>query len=185
MTQEQSELIRKQEEKDRNIIEKYVLHNYLHITNPAHIHFTKDIYDKRDVFFTATTHNNGEEVYTSYVGEIKERTYPLTFFKSRNWMIELSKLQALFATYEDTGHIPLYFNIFQNNMIFIWNLNKIDFDLIPYREMLLKGTTSYLTNNKDKHYYDLPTIYYEDGTEISGITALKYTKDETNIVIKK
>jgi hypothetical protein len=185
MTQEQSELIRKQEEKDRKIIEKYVLHNYLHITNPEHIHFTEDIYDKRDVFFTATTTNNGNVTYTPYVGEIKERSYPLTFFKSRNWMIELTKLQSLMNTYEETGHIPLYFNIFQNNMIFTWNLNKVDFDLVPYRQMLLKGTTSYITNNKDKYYYDLPTIYYKDNTEIKGITVLQYTKEQTNIVIKK
>ena len=80
----------KQELKDRAIIKKHLCENYLHITNPDYIFPTVTDYPV-DIYFTATTINNRE---IPYVGEIKEREYPLADPKNKitYWMLELKKI---------------------------------------------------------------------------------------------
>ena len=77
----------RQEIRDREIIKKYVCENNLHITNPDYIQPT-ETNNRVDIYFTATTTNNKE---VAYVGEIKERNYPLTTPKNKvnYWMIKL------------------------------------------------------------------------------------------------
>lgn len=142
----------KQELKDRAIIKKHLCENYLHITNPDYIFPTITDYPV-DIYFTATTINNRE---IPYVGEIKEREYPLADPKNKitYWMLELKKLNDL---KNEKNHIPLYINFFPNNRILVWNLNKIDFSKLEIKRKELKKTTLEDTGKKIKIYYDLPS----------------------------
>lgn len=142
----------KQELRDREIIKKYVCENYLHITNSNYIQPT-ETNNRVDIYFTATTTNNKE---VAYVAEIKERKYPLSNpdNKVTYWMLQLDKLEELKKNKE---HRPLYINIFSNNIILVWDLNKLDFSKIDKKEMELKKTTLEDTGTKVKHYFDLPS----------------------------
>lgn len=142
----------KQELRDREIIKKYVCENYLHITNPDYIQPT-ETNNRVDIYFTATTTNNKE---VAYVGEIKERKYPLSNpdNKVTYWMLQLDKLEELKKNKE---HRPLYINIFSNNIILVWDLNKLDFSNMEKKKMELKKTTLEDTGTKIKHYFDLPS----------------------------
>lgn len=141
-----------QELKDRTIIKKYLCENYLHITNPDYIFPTVTDYPV-DIYFTATTINNRE---IPYVGEIKEREYPLADPKNKitYWMLELKKLNDL---KNEKNHIPLYINFFPNNRILVWNLNKIDFSKLEIKEMLLEKNTLEDNGKVMKKFYDLPS----------------------------
>lgn len=141
-----------QELKDRTIIKKYLCENYLHITNPDYIFPTVTDYPV-DIYFTATTINNRE---IPYVGEIKEREYPLADPKNKitYWMLELKKLNDL---KNEKNHIPLYINFFPNNRILVWNLNKIDFSKLEIKEMLLEKNTLENNGKVMKKFYDLPS----------------------------
>lgn len=140
----------KQEIRGRGIIKQYLLENELHITNPDYIYPTETT-NPVDIYFTATTINNRE---VPYVGEIKERKYPLSKpdNKITNWMLETYKLDALMAKKD---HIPLYINFFSNNYMLVWNLNKIDFSKLEIRKMKLAKTTVEDTGKKIKIFYDL------------------------------
>lgn len=142
----------RQEIRDREIIKKYVCENYLHITNPDYIQPT-ETNNRVDIYFTATTINNKE---IAYVGEIKERKYPLSNpdNKVTYWMMEIDKLEELKKNKE---HRPLYINFFTNNMILVWDLNKLDFSKIEKKEMELKKKTMENKGTKIKHYFDLPS----------------------------
>lgn len=142
----------KQEIRDREIIKKYICENYLHITNPDYIQLT-ETNNRVDIYFTATTINNKE---VAYVGEIKERKYPLSNpdNKVTYWMLQFDKLEELKKNKE---HRPLYINIFSNNIILVWDLNKLDFSKIEKKEMELNKTTLENTGKKIKIYYDLPS----------------------------
>lgn len=142
----------RQEIRDRNIIKKYVCENYLHITNPDYIKPT-ETNNRVDIYFTATTTNNKE---VAYVGEIKERKYPLSNPNNKvtYWMLQLDKLEELKKNKE---HRPLYINIFSNNIILVWDLNKLDFSNMEKKKMELKKTTLEDTGTKIKHYFDLPS----------------------------
>lgn len=142
----------KQEIRDREIIKKYVCENYLHITNPDYIQPT-ETNNRVDIYFTATTINNKE---VAYVGEIKERKYPLSNpdNKVTYWMMEIDKLEELKKNKE---HRPLYINFFTNNMILVWDLKKIDFSILEKKEMELKKKTMENKGTKIKHYFDLPS----------------------------
>lgn len=142
----------KQELKDRAIIKKHLCENYLHITNPDYIFPTVTDYPV-DIYFTATTINNRE---IPYVGEIKEREYPLADPKNKitYWMLELKKINDL---KNEKNHIPLYINFFPNNRILVWNLNKIDFSKLEIKEMLLEKNTLEDNGKVMKKFYDLPS----------------------------
>lgn len=142
----------RQEIRDREIIKKCVCENYLHITNPDYIQVT-ETNNRVDIYFTATTTNNKE---VAYVGEIKERKYPLSNPNNKvtYWMLQLDKLEELKKNKE---HRPLYINIFSNNIILVWDLNKLDFSKIEKKKMELKKTTLEDTGTKVKHYFDLPS----------------------------
>lgn len=141
-----------QEIKDRVIIKKQLCEKYLHITNPDYIYPTVTDYPV-DIYFTATTINNRE---VPYVGEIKERLYPLADPKNKitYWMLELKKINDL---KNEKSHIPLYINFFPNNRILVWNLNKIDFSKMEIKEMLLEKNTLEDNGKVMKKFYDLPS----------------------------
>lgn len=69
-------------------------------------------------------------------------------------MLQMDKLEELKKNKE---HRPLYINIFSNNIILVWDLNKLDFSKIDKKEMELKKTTLEDTGTKVKHYFDLPS----------------------------
>jgi hypothetical protein len=133
-------------------LKKHLCENYLHITNPDYIFPTVTDYPV-DIYFTATTINNRE---IPYVGEIKEREYPLADPKNKitYWMLELKKINDL---KNEKNHIPLYINFFPNNRILVWNLNKIDFSKLEIKEMLLEKNTLEDNGKVMKKFYDLPS----------------------------
>lgn len=141
-----------QELRDRAIIKKYLCENHLHITNPDYIYPTVTDYPV-DIYFTATTINNRE---IPYVGEIKERFYPLADPKNKitYWMLETYKIDNLL---DEKAHRPLYINFFSNNTILVWDLNKIDFSKLEVKEMLLEKNTLEDNGKVMKKFYDLPS----------------------------
>ena len=140
---------------DRYIVINYILKDIFNITNPNNIEPTPDEC-KVDLFYTGST---GE-----YVVEIKERNYMIANpnNKESNWMIETDKKQEL---YKYTTYKPLYFNIFQNNKVAIWNLNKFDFDNMKIRNEELRKSYCKETGTEPTPYYDLPA----DGAKIISL----------------
>lgn len=138
--------VHEQELFDRYIVINYILKDIFNITNSNHIEPTPDEC-KVDVFYTGAT---GE-----YVVEIKERNYMIANpnNKESNWMLETDKLKELKLRYT---HKPLYFNIFQNNKVAIWNLNKFDFDKMEIRNEELRKSYCKETGTEPTPYYDLP-----------------------------
>lgn len=67
--------------------------------------------------------NNGSVV--SYICELKERDYPSDKF-SNGWILECDKERSL-MTMAKEGYIPLYVNLFPDDKVIIWNLNRVNY----------------------------------------------------------
>lgn len=131
----------------RYIIINYVLKDTFNIANPNHIKPTH-VKCGVDLYYTGNTGNQ-------YVVEIKERNYMIANpnNKENNWMLETDKLNELKLR---NTHKPFYFNIFQNNKVAIWNLNKFDFDKMEIRNKVLRKSYCQETGTEPTDFYDLP-----------------------------
>jgi len=132
----------KQEEKDRGIVRnlfndlfKNVTIEYLPISGRTDLKITG-----------CTTNNTG-----IYNIEIKERWFESFLYPT--CFLEVEKYKELV---KDSNYTPLYICIY-NDWIMVWNLNKIDMNLIQ-KEIKLMNKKTY-SNNKEKvekEVYNLP-----------------------------
>ncbi|KAA6337287.1 hypothetical protein EZS27_014625 [termite gut metagenome] len=172
MTYEEKQLlIQKDEEEGREYVKKHILQNYYHL--PENYYHFRDIDDVVDVDITATT---TEKTYT-YVGEIKKRAYSFEYNSPLNWMLEIKKYNALNEEHQKTGDRRLYFNIFRNNMVVVWDLERMNFNNLSVENSLFNATTSYTTKDKNKDYFDLPYKQYKDGTQVKGISIFQIVSE--------
>lgn len=79
--------------------------------------FTTGQYDRLDCFTTGAT--GALTAYEIKDRDINSQTYP-------NYILELSKLNALMEAKEKSGYTPYYINFFADNTILLWDVSKID-----------------------------------------------------------
>jgi hypothetical protein len=174
-------LIEKDEEAGREYVKKHILENYYHL--PENYYYFRPIDDKVDVDITATTESN--KIYT-YVGEIKKRNWNFDYNSTYKWMLEIKKYNSLSEEHERTGDRRLYFNVFTNDMVVCWDLEKLNFDNILLDNGLFNATTSFQTKDKYKNYYDLPYKVYGNGEQVHGVQIFQIINDtETKLLIKQ
>lgn len=88
-----------------------------------------------DILMTATTSNGNIRLYAI---ECKDRDFKHnTQFKDGGWILEKKKYYDLMDLYLK-GYKPLYFNTFNDNTFIIWDVSKINPEVI---EKVCKKTT--------------------------------------------
>lgn len=81
--------------------------------------FTKNMYDRVDVYFTAGTHQ--------YCGEIKYRTYPSnTPFFQKGVVLEKHKYDDMKSIQNTSGYTPMYIHIFSDNICALFDLTNYE-----------------------------------------------------------
>ena len=99
----------------RDIFNKKLINNH-----SSGITFTENIYDKVDVFW--------EKYDKKYVGEIKYRdNYESNshFIVSEGAVLEKTKYDELMKYYELSGLTPYYIMIFNNGVMYLWDVGEI------------------------------------------------------------
>ena len=91
------------------------------------------------------TDKNGNEV--KYAIECKDRYMP--DWRYNSYIIEDGKIDAL-TTYSADGYKPLYINTFSNDMMYVWDISNIEYDMIYGKEYHYKTVEESGTYRKDK-----------------------------------
>ena len=118
--------------------------------------FEQHVTDKNeiDIKFTATTISS----QSYYSVECKHRNYSHKVFKKGGYLLEDKKKDSLLGAYKK-GYKPIYANTFDDGVIIMWDLSKINFDSLKELDKPLPIKT---VENKGKKKKDNKLLEYND-----------------------